>query len=137
MNWLPFVSRGRFEDAQRQITDLKAELADAKKERRILADAISEKTLGYTIYGELKRPHEEEEIEPPKYSAEKDSNEPVVAQEEEMPVTRARDKARRVEKKFLQQQLSERAEQARLLKMAQEAVDDIARSGRQVAEVAH
>lgn len=137
MNWLPFVSRGRFEDAQRQITDLKAELADAKKERRKLSAAICAKAVGYSIFEELQLPREEEEIEPPKYSAEKDSNDPVVAQEEEIPVTRARDKARRVEKKFLQQQLSERAEQARLLKMAQEAVDDIARSGRQVAEVAH
>lgn len=120
---LPFVSRGRFDDALQQIKELKAELAEAKKERKLLADVIGVKAVGFSIYGELAIPKDEDEPEPK--GSEKDSPE-----RPDFVPTRARDVVRHREKENLQQYSEDEQASGRLKSIAAEEVRKAVEAGR-------
>lgn len=96
---LPFVSRGRFEDAKAVIEELRHEIRQLRDERILLSDVIAARATGVSVYGKFNVPSapvDEEEPEPRAQSPEKDSAEPMVVKPEEVTPTRARDYVRKV-----------------------------------------
>ncbi len=100
---LPFVGRGRFEDAQATIRELREQLRELREERVLLSDVIAARATGVSIYGRFKLPgaqQEEEEVR--QQSPEKDSEEPIAIKREEVMPIRARDYARKKERENLE-----------------------------------